>query len=83
MKIYRIMGMHGHTTIPWQIREKMDLKASDVISFEYGAFGDDIILVRRELVSESDGIPDRPDLRDARLRYDARRDPLRKVRYAG
>lgn len=58
MKIYRIMGMHGHTTIPWQIREKMDLKASDVISFEYGAFGDDIILVRRELVSESDGIPD-------------------------
>ena len=58
MKIYRIMGMHGHTTIPWKIRDSMGLKASDVISFEYGAFGNDIILVRRELSSESDGSPD-------------------------
>ena len=58
MKIYRIMGMRGHTTIPWKIRESMGLKESDVLSFEYGAFGDDIILVRRELISESDDIPD-------------------------
>lgn len=58
MKIYRIMGTRGHTTIPWKIRESMGLKESDVLSFEYGAFGDDIILVRRELISESDDIPD-------------------------
>ena len=36
MKIYRILGNKGNTTVPWQIRDAMDLRASDVISFEYG-----------------------------------------------
>ena len=55
-------------TVPWQIRDAMDLRASDVISFEYGSFGEDVIVLRRELCADG-GIddceypcnPDNPD----------------------
>ena len=30
----------------------MDLRASDVISFEYGSFGEDVIVLRRELCAD-------------------------------
>ena len=52
MKIYRILGNKGNTTVPWQIRDAMDLRASDVISFEYGSFGEDVIVLRRELCAD-------------------------------
>ena len=52
MKIYRILGNKGNTTVPWQIRDAMDLRASDVISFEYGQFGEDVIVLRRELCAD-------------------------------
>ena len=52
MKIYRILGSKGNTTVPWQIRDAMDLRASDVISFEYGSFGEDVIVLRRELCAD-------------------------------
>ena len=68
MKIYRILGNKGNTTVPWQIRDAMDLRASDVISFEYGSFGEDVIVLRRELCADG-GLddceypcnPDNPD----------------------
>ena len=52
MKIYRILGNKGNTTVPWQIRDAMDLRASDIISFEYGQFGEDVIVLRRELCAD-------------------------------
>ena len=65
MKIYRILGSKGNTTVPWQIRDAMDLRASDVISFEYGSFGEDVIVLRRELFADGGlddcGYPDAPD----------------------
>ena len=65
MKIYRILGNKGNTTVPWQIRDAMDLRASDVISFEYGSFGEDVIVLRRELCAAGGlgdcGYPDYPD----------------------
>ena len=65
MKIYRILGNKGNTTVPWQIRDAMDLRASDVISFEYGSFGEDVIVLRRELCADGGlddcGYPDNPD----------------------
>lgn len=65
MKIYRILGSKGNTTVPWQIRDAMDLRASDVISFEYGSFGEDVIVLRRELCTDGGlgdcGYPDYPD----------------------
>ena len=65
MKIYRILGSKGNTTVPWQIRDAMDLRASDVISFEYGSFGEDVIVLRRELCADGGlgdcGYPDYPD----------------------
>ena len=43
----------------------MDLRASDVISFEYGSFGEDVIVLRRELCADGGlddcGYPDNPD----------------------
>ena len=66
MKIYRILGNKGNTTVPWQIRDAMDLRASDVISFEYGSFGEDVIVLRRELCADGGlddcGYPDNPDI---------------------
>ena len=45
----------------------MDLRASDVISFEYGSFGEDVIVLRRELCADGGlddcGYPD-PDTPD-------------------
>ena len=35
-----------------EIRDAMDLRASDVISFEYGSFGEDVIVLRRELCAD-------------------------------
>ena len=32
MKIYRILGSKGNTTVPWQIRDAMDLRASDELT---------------------------------------------------
>ena len=93
MKIYRILGNKGNTTVPWQIRDAMDLRASDVISFEYGSFGEDVIVLRRELCADGGlddcGYPDNPDhpdggefadeLEDERFSEKAQRSALMQV----
>ena len=46
-KIYRTLGKHGRTTIPYVIRVKLGLRHNDLISFEEDG---DTVIVRREKV---------------------------------
>ena len=46
-KIYRTLGKHGRTTIPYAIRVRLGLRHNDLISFEEDG---DTVIVRREKV---------------------------------
>lgn len=48
-KIYRTLGKHGRTTIPYAIRVKLGLRHNDLISFEEDG---DTVIVRREKVCD-------------------------------
>ena len=46
MKIYKILGRRGRITIPFEIREAMDIGYNDILSFVQE--DEDTIVVRRE-----------------------------------
>ena len=46
MKIYKILGRRGRITIPYDIRQEMDIGFNDILSFEQQ--DDDTIVIHRE-----------------------------------
>lgn len=46
MKMFRIIGKESRITIPWAIRQKVNFRPDDVVSFQL--MEDDSVLVRRE-----------------------------------
>ena len=46
MKMFRIIGRESRITIPWAIRQKVNLQPNDVVSFQF--MEDESVLVRRE-----------------------------------
>jgi AbrB family looped-hinge helix DNA binding protein len=51
MKIYKVLGHRGRITIPFEIREAMDIGCNDILSFEQQK--DDTILIRKEQVCDN------------------------------
>ena len=46
MKIYKVLGHRGRITIPFEIREAMDIGSNDILSFERQK--DNTIIIRKE-----------------------------------
>ena len=46
MKIYKVLGRHGRITIPFELREDMDIGYNDILSFAQE--DEDTIVIRRE-----------------------------------
>ena len=44
-KVYKIIGKKGRITIPYNFREKLNIRAGDVVSFE---MKNDSVIVRKE-----------------------------------
>lgn len=53
MKLFRILRKQGLVTIPYKIRQRMQLKPNDILSFVEGGDGRTIIL-RKEQICECD-----------------------------
>ena len=51
MKIYKVLGHRGRITIPFEIREAMDIGCNNILSFEQQK--DDTILIRKEQVCDN------------------------------
>lgn len=49
-KIYRVLGNHGRTTIPFALRVSLSLNRNDILSFRQS--GDEII-IRKEKICDS------------------------------
>lgn len=50
MKIYKVLGHRGRITIPFEIRELMDIGCNDILSFECQK--DNTIVIRKEQVCD-------------------------------
>lgn len=59
-KIYRTLGKHGRTTIPYAIRVRLGLRHNDLISFEED--GDTVIVRREKVCDECDDFYDDADI---------------------
>ena len=55
MKLYRVLGREGKTTIPHAMRQHIGFGESDIVSFEL--VSRDAVLVRRERILSRDGVP--------------------------
>ena len=51
MRIRRILGKHGRTTIPFPIRSLLNLSENDVLSFELSE-DDSAVVIRREKICD-------------------------------
>lgn len=51
MKIYKVLGHRGRITIPFEIREAMDIGCNDILSFEREK--DNTIIIRKEQVCDN------------------------------
>ena len=49
MKIYRILGKEGRTTIPYDIRIAVGFRENDVLSFSAGKDGKSVIVTREKI----------------------------------
>ena len=49
MKLFRILGKRGRTTIPYAIRQRIGFAYNDVLSFEENG---DSVIIRREKVCD-------------------------------
>ena len=61
-KIYRTLGKHGRTTIPYAIRVNLGLRHNDLLSFEED--GDTIVIRRENICNECDDFYDDADIPD-------------------
>lgn len=50
MKIYKVLGHRGRITIPFEIRELMDIGCNDILSFECQK--DNTIIIRKKQVCD-------------------------------
>ena len=50
MTLHRMLGQRGRTTIPLPIRERLDLRAGDLLSF---TLTEDTVVIRREKICDN------------------------------
>ncbi len=50
--IKRILGKKGRTTIPYELRQKLDLRYNDVLKFEINSTRDCIIITKEPICTD-------------------------------
>ena len=55
MKLYRVLGSEGRVTIPWDMRQIMDFRPGNIVSFHM--VDDRSVIVRKEALSAPEVTP--------------------------
>lgn len=78
MEIKRIMGKDGRTTVPFAIRNMMQLKQNDVIVFEYNRDSEEVTISKAVLCDGCCGLNDKISESEAIALVDMLPDDIQK-----
>ena len=59
MKLFRVLGKRGRVTIPYEIRQRVDFRYNDILSFTEGKDGHTVVVRREKICDDCRGL--RPD----------------------